>query len=101
MHRKTTAVTQIRISEGAWAVTGAAHTNNVYIFVFYCYIRVLLIKLSSMIYCMSYKICRKGCLPSERTSSLWDTMTMRRWRLPNLWFGEVTRMGLRGKKRSA
>ena len=30
------------------------HTDNVYIFVFYCYIRVLLIKPSSMIYCMLY-----------------------------------------------
>ena len=35
-------------------MTGAAHTDNVYIFVFYCYIRVLLIKPSSMIYCMLY-----------------------------------------------
>ena len=76
----------------AWAVTGAVRADNVYIFL----LLYSCIKPSSMIYCMSYKICR-GCSPSERTSSLWDTMTTRRWRLPNVWFGEVTRTGL-GKK---
>jgi hypothetical protein len=46
----------LRSSERAQKLAGVASAKNLDIFIYYCYIHVLLIKTNSMIYNMLYKI---------------------------------------------
>jgi len=48
---------RLRVSKRALMIAGAAHAKELYNFIFYCYIHVLLVKTNPMIYNMIYKFC--------------------------------------------
>jgi len=45
------------VSRRALVIAGAACAKELYNFIFYCYIHVLLVKTNTMIYNMLYKLC--------------------------------------------